>query len=56
MSRKKEEIQIKQFSNKTDNWWYGSKHYSIIDGELEVVSGGEEDKKETEILKKHLKL
>lgn len=47
--------QIKQFSDKSFNWWVGYKHYKLIDGEPTLCAGGIEDEKELEHFKKYLK-
>lgn len=49
------DIRVKQFKDKTHNWWVGYKHYTLVNGKPMFVAGGVEDEKETEHFIKYLK-
>jgi len=48
-STEKEKFDIRQFRDKSSNFWCNNKHYHLNQkGELEFICGGKEDIKETE--------
>lgn len=52
---KEDKIIVKQFSDKSQNWWVGYKHYKLINGIPTLCAGGIEDERELEHFKKYLK-
>lgn len=51
----KEKITVRQFPDKSMNWWVGYKHYKLIEGVPTLCAGGLEDEAEREHLIKYLK-
>lgn len=52
----KEKFQIKQFRDKSSNFWLNNKHYSLKeDNSIFFVCGGKEDEKETEEMLSYIK-
>lgn len=52
----KEKITVRQFSDKSQNWWVsGYKHYKLIEGVPTLCAGGIETEEETEHFRKYLK-
>jgi hypothetical protein len=52
----KEKFEIRQFKDKSSNWFLNNKHYHLNEqGEIVFIAGGKEDQTEVEALKAYCK-